>query len=155
MSSVDTCYLPTGPFHSYLLVRYSLWGLEVRLFFAQDIVLDVISAYTYIGLSAAIIISAFWSFSFLVNLIIPFILGSPEGFFYIVAGVNLLSIFLIAFALPETKVLHHGYRNCCACMYILLYGKASLIWTPPSDMEIPDQSHAISTLKILWICHDR
>ena len=59
-----------------------------------------------IGLAVAIVIGAYWFTSFLVNQAIPLILGSAiqtQGFLYLVAGVNLFSIVLVAIALPETK----------------------------------------------------
>jgi hypothetical protein len=52
--------------------------------------------------------SSLWFFGSLINFSTPLIIGSPigtQGFLYIVAGVNLFSIFLIALALPETKVI--------------------------------------------------
>ena len=57
-----------------------------------------------LGLAVALATASYWTFTFLINEITPYILGSTSRFFYIVAGISFLSIFLVLFALPETKV---------------------------------------------------
>jgi len=77
-----------------------------------------------IGVANSVAISSFYLFTSIVNQFIPYLLGFVQvhGFFYIVAGVNLLSIFFILSSLPETKV-SHEVRSislkcliyCCVC----------------------------------------
>ena len=59
------------------------------------------------GLTVAIATSIFWFFNYMVNQVVPVIIGSVievYGFLFIVVVVNFLAIGLIGCALPETKV---------------------------------------------------
>jgi hypothetical protein len=93
-------------------------------------------------LSVAIVSGVYWLFSFLINFATPPILGSPiqiPGFLYIVAGVNLFSIFLVALALPDTKVINHYV------LHFNLYASTSLQGISLEQMDKLFSRHAART----------
>ena len=63
--------------------------------------------YHVVGVAMSIATGTFFLLLTVVNQVTPIIIGSPlklHGFFYIVTGCNILALFVVLFALPETKV---------------------------------------------------